>query len=205
MTWDTATTRIAPATAAITASDDEDEDSEPAEKPRADKPILVFVESPDDDDANQKIAKQIFDNNKVIIGSRFFKCVRMTEADALEDPIISEAGKQTPRLVLLTPDYEVGKVVQGKVSSSKVFNALKAVAKKSYKGNFDRNVKALLKLPNDFDCVNDAIKVLKQKEERGVKPGEAKRITKELEELAEEQKELEEKRDELLAMELKTA
>jgi len=205
VTWDTSPTRIAPDSAVVTASDDGDAASEPAEKPRADRPMLVFIESPDDDDANQKIAKQIFDNNKVIIGSRFFKCIRMSEADAVEDPILSEAGKSTPRLVLLTPDYDVSKVVQGKFSSSKVYTALKAVAKKSYKGNFDKQVKALLKLPNDFDCVNDAIKVLKGKQERGLKAGEAKRVTKELEELAKEQEELEKKRDELLKMELRSA
>ena len=205
MTWDTSTTRIAPGSAVETASDEEDADSEPAEKPRADRPILVFIESPDDEDANQKIAKQIFDNNKVIIGSRFFKCVRMPESDAVEDPILSEAGKSTPRLVLLTPDYEVGKVVQGKFSSSKVYTALKAVAKKSYKGNFDKQVKELLKLPNDFDSVNDAIKVLKAKQERGLNEAKTKQVEKELAELAKEQEELEKKRDELMKMELRSA
>jgi len=205
VTWDTSKTRVAPATAVATGSEEASTDGEPAEKPRADRPILVFVESPDDADANEKIEKQIFDNNKVIIGSRFFKCIRMPESDAMEDPILSESGNETPRLVLLTPDYEVGKVVKGKFSSSRVYSALKFVAKKSYKGSFDKQVKALLKLPNDFDCVNDAIKVLKEKQERGLNPAKAKKVEKELEELAEEQKELEAKRDELLKMELRSA
>ena len=72
-------------------------------------------------------------------------------------------------------------------------------------GNFERSVKALLKLPTEFDGVNDAVKTLKAKEERGVKPAEAKRIAKELEELAARQKELEETQAELLNLELKTA
>jgi hypothetical protein len=162
VTWDTNTKRVAPSDAVATASDEEakDEAEAPVEKPRADKPILVFIESPGDTDANDKIAKLVFDNNKVILGARFFKCIRMSAADAENDPILSEAGKRLPRIVMLTPDYEVGKVVDGKVSSSNVYKAMKSVASKSYKGSFERQVKALLKLPADYDSLNAELKVL---------------------------------------------
>ena len=205
MTWDTNTKKIAPPQAVATrsAEQEENKDEAPAEKPFAKKPILVFIESADDTGANDKVANIVFDNNKVILGSRFFKCVRMSAADAENDALLRDSGKKLPRIVMITPDYEIGKVVQGKVKAGDVYKAMKAVAKKSYKGNFERNVKALLKLPADYDSLNAELKVLKAKKEKGLKPNEVKKVNKKIADLEDQQKKLEERQAELLKMDLK--
>ena len=192
------------ADAAITPSDD-GKDPVEAERPRADKPMLVWIQHPSDDEPNEKIAKITLDPDKIRVGCSLFRCVKMTAEAASADPLLADTGKKYPRMVLITPDYDVVATLQGKISSSKLFAAMKKTAAKSYKCNFDKNVKGVIKLLGEFDKIANERDVLKTKEEKGVKPAVAKKIAKELEELDEREKEATEKRDELLKPDLKTA
>ena len=201
--WTTAD-KVAVSDATITPRDG-DEDPAPAEKPRADKPMLVWIPHPTDDEANEKITKVTLDPDKIRVGSSYFKCIKMSSEAAAEDRLLADTGKKYPRMVFITPDYEVVKVLEGKISSSKLYAAMKTTAGKSYEGNFDKGVKGVIKLLGEFDKIANERDVIKQKEDKGVKPAEAKKIAKLREELDEREKEANEKRDELLNPELKTA
>ena len=99
------------------------------------------------------------------------------------------------------------KVIEGKnLSSKKLYTAMKASANRAYKTKLDKNVKSLLKLLNEFNKINNAKKNLDQKEQRlgdEITKAETKKIAKEREELAEEQKAADELRAELYKFELK--
>ena len=197
--------RVSPADAVTTPSEGEEATDEEAPKPVAEKPFLVWIQDPIDEEANDKIAKVVLDPDKIRVGTCYFKCVKMSAEQAEADPLLAEAGKKLPRMVFITPEYEVAAVVEGKISSSKLYSAMKKTAKKSYKGNFDKNVKSVIKLLGKLDKIANDRKVLTQKEQKDPKPAELKKIAKEKEALEKEEQEILDKRRELLNPELKVA
>ncbi len=201
--WGTAA-RVSPATAVTTPREGEEAEEESA-APRADKPILVWVHDPIDEEANAKIAKVTLDPDKVRVGSAYFQCVKMTKEEALADPLIAESGKECPRMVLVTPDYEVAAVVEGKISSSKLYAAMKKAAKKSYKCNFDKNVKGIIKILGELDKIANEREMIAKKEADDPKPAELKKLAKEKSELEEHEKDVIERREKLMNPELKSA
>jgi len=197
-------TKVAVGSGVVTPS--EDGAAEPdTQAPRAEKPMLVWIQDPSAAEEDAKIEKVVLDPDKVRVGCKFFTCIKISSEDAANDRILADTGKKFPRMVLLSPEYDVVKTLEGKISSSSLFSAMKATAKKSYEGNFEKNVKDLIKLLGEFDKIANERDVLKQKEERGVNDAEAKRIAKEREELDEREKKANEERDELLKPDLKTA
>lgn len=199
----TSADRVAPAGAAVTGTSAEE--AAEAEKPRADKPMLVYVPHPGDEEPNEKIEKVTLDQDKIRVGCKYFRCIKMTAEAAAEDRLIAETGDEFPRMVLITPDYEVVKVLEGKISASKLYAAMKKTARKSYEGNFDKSVKSVIKLLGEFDKIANERDVLKNKEERGVNAAQAKKIAKEREELDEREKEAVAQKEELLKPELRSA
>lgn len=203
ITW-TSADKVSVATGEITPGEG-DEDAAEVKAPRADKPMLVWIQHPSDDEANEKVAKITLDPDKLRVGCSFFTCIKMTAEAASADRLLADTGKKYPRMVLITPDYDVVKVIEGKISSSKLYAAMKRTASKSYKCNFDKNVKGVIKLLGEFDKIENERDALTKKEDKGVKPAEAKKIAKAREELDDREKEANEQRDELLKPELKTA
>ena len=134
------------------------------------------------------------------------KYVEMYER-SIQDPegFWAEEGKR----ITWIRDYSKVKVIEGaKMKTKQVYNTMKKFASKEYKTKFDKNVKATLKLLLEYDKINNAVKVLKEKRERegaDISKGEAKKIEKELADLEERQKKAEEKEKELLTFELKGA
>ena len=197
--------RVSPVEAVVTPDEDTEGTDEEAPKPLAEKPFIVWIQDPLDEEANGKITKTVLDPDKVRVGTNYFKCVKMTEEEAKADPLLAESGKKLPRMVFVTHEYKVAAVVEGKISSSKVYAAMKKTAKKSYKGNFDRSVKSVIKLLGKLDKIANDRKMLSQKEAKDPKPAELKKIAKEKEALEEEEKEVLDERKRLLTPELKAA
>ena len=191
--------KVAPATAALTG---EQADAEQT-LPRLDKALMVYIVAPGDATAEQKIDKVALDPDNVRIGSQFFRCVKVTPENAAKDRLLSENGKEEPRFVFVTPDYEVAAVVEGKISGKKLYAAMTKAAKKSYDGKFDKNVSALRKLLNEFDKIENEREVLTQKEGRGVNDAEARKIAKERAELDERHEKATKQKQELLEIGLK--
>lgn len=206
ITWKTEA-HVSPSTATVTEREGEDEEAAgtESEKPRADKPMLVWIQDPVDEEANEKIARVVLDPDKIRVGCSFFACVKMTAEAAEADPLLAESGRKFPRMVFISPDYRIVKVLEGKITSSKLYGAMKKAAGKAYKGNFDKNVKRVIKLLGELDKIDNERRILAKKEEKDLKPAQVKKIAKEREELDEREKEALEKRSELLNPKLKRA
>ena len=174
----------------------------------ADKAMLIYVREPSEDTgAFDKIDKVILDDNKILVGMWAFRCVKMTPSDVQDDPLLADHGKELPRFILISPDYEDIKVIEGKkIKTKTLFDGMCKFAKKAYGVNLKKVAKDVMKVCNEFDKINTGLKTLKQKEARlgsDASKSDLKKIEKEKAELEEEQKAAEEKRDKLLTFKLK--
>ncbi len=206
--WESAQ-HIAPNNAEVTPSDDSTATpvaARPEAKERLDRPMWVYVVADGDADAMAKIDKIALDPDKVRIGSKFFRCVKVSPELAAKDKLLADTGDDAPRMVFIDVDYDVVEVIDGKkVSGSKIWSAMQKCAKKSYKGNLDRNVGALRKVLNEFDKIAKERQILSDKEQRGVNDSEAKKIAKEKEDLDARQKKAEGEQKDLFQMEVEAA
>ena len=119
----------------------------------ADKPMMVFVAHPDPTDKMMnRLDSVVFANEQFAVGTKFFDTIRISEADASRDRVLSEAGRGAPRIVFLTREYKVAKVLSGRgISAGKGVKAMKLLARKSYVNSFDKMVKGYIKLLNKLD------------------------------------------------------
>ena len=185
------------------------EEAAPAPVKRAEKPIMVYVADPGAaDETFDKVEKVVMTEDKIVIGTKAFTCVRMNPEQAAQDRLVSGAGKEVPRIVFVSTDYKETTVVEGsKLSIGGLWDAMQKQFKDAYKGDLEKNVKALLKVLQEFDKVNAARSVQEEKEKRNDKPTPADKAewAKTREELDERQKKAEKERDALLKFEKKAA
>ncbi len=207
--WSTAN-RASPALDGVITGDSasEEEAEEPAELKPADQPMLIYVHDGNAEDEDfQKIENIVLQDFKVAAARNAFRCLKMTPEDVENDPALAGNGKAPSRLLVVDRDWKKVKVIEGKnLSSKKLYTAMKASANRAYKTKLDKNVKGLLKLINEFNKINNAKKVLEEKEQRlgsEISKADAKKIAKEREELNEAQKEADALRDKLYHFELK--
>ena len=206
--WSTVN-RASPSRDGVVTGDDaseSDESEEPSEPKVADQPMLIYVTNGEGEDF-EKIENIVLQDFKVAAARNAFRCLRMTPEDVANDPVLADHGKGESRLLVVDRDWKKVKVIEGKnLSSKKLYKAMKASANRAYKTKLDKNVKALLKLLNEFNKINNAKKVLDEKERRlgaEISKAEAKKIAKEREELDEAQKDADALRDKLYKFELK--
>ncbi len=175
----------------------------------ADKPLFIFVTDGSEEGGFDKIKEVVLDDNKVLVGMRAFKCVKMTPSDVNDDPLLSghKRGKDTRYFLFVSRDYKKVTALTGsKIKAKKVYTTMKRFAAKAYKTKFDKNVKATLKLLIEFDKINNGLKVLADKETRlgaDISKSEARKIAAEKDALQKRQKEADSLRDKLLHFELK--
>ena len=204
--WGSAS-RVSPDTGATVTGEKAGDSAEPSEKPMAEKPIFIYVTDGSEDGAFDKIEKVILDDNKILVGMRAFKCVKMSPSDVQDDPLLSGHTKEDRYFMFVSRDYSKVKVLAGsKLKTKATYSMMKKFASKEYKTKFDKNVKATLKLLLEYDKINNAKKVLTEKKARegaDISKGEAKKIEKELADLEERQKKAEKTEKELLTFELK--
>jgi hypothetical protein len=119
----------------------------------ADKPMMVLVAHPDPTDKMMnRLDSVVFANEQFAVGTKFFDTIRISEADASRDRVLAKAGKGAPRLVFLSREYKVAKVLSGRgISAGKGLKAMKLLSKKSYVNSFDKMVKGYIKLLNKLD------------------------------------------------------
>ena len=203
--WSSAN-RASPATAVVTGDDAEETETPEALKP-VDQPMLIYVTDGTSNEDFEKIENIVLQDFKVAAARNAFRCLKMTPDDVEADPVLAGNGKAPARLLVVDRDWKKIKVIEGKnLSSKKLYKAMTASANRAYKTKLDKNVKALLKLINEFNKINNARKNLDQKEKRlgdEISKSDAKKIAKERAELEKEQKEAEELRDKLYDFKLK--
>jgi dGTP triphosphohydrolase len=205
--WDTAS-RISPADGGVVTGESTGDEAE-APKVLADKPLFIYVTDGAGEEGFDKIEKVILDDNKILVGMKAFKCVKMTTEDVANDPLLSGKSKDDRYFLFVSRDYEDVKAVDGsKLKTNAVYSMMKRFAQREYKTKFEKTVKATLKLLVEYDKINNAKKVIEAKKQRegdDLSKGEAAKIEKELAELEERQKKNEELEKELLKWELKSA
>jgi len=188
------------------------EDAESSKKTESEaqllaKPLFIYVTDGSTEGAYDKIEKVVLDDNKVLIGMKAFKCVKMSPSDVNDDPLLSGRSRDDRYFLFVSRDQSKVSVVDGsKMKAKGVYNAMKKHASKDYSTKFDKNVKAMQKLLLEFDKINNSVKVLNEKKQRlgsDISKGESKKIEKELAELSERQKKADAMRDELSTYKLK--
>jgi hypothetical protein len=194
--------RVSPETAVVTGKEDKDaKEDAVVETRRADKPMMIFISDSAVVEGFDKIEKVVLTDDKVLIGSRAFTCIKMTPEQAAKDKLLADAGKETPRIVFVTVDYKDTQVIEGtKLSVGGLWSAMQVQYRKAYEGNLETIAKSMLKVLIEFDKVGAARKVQDEKELRESKPtdGDKADWAKTKKELDERQSKAEKERDALL-------
>jgi hypothetical protein len=183
----------------------EEESVEPAAPAVAERPYLVFVPDPaaKESDAD-KIEKQVFQDERVALGSRAFTCVRMTPDDADADPLVSKHGKDLPRVVLVTADYKAALALsKARISTGSVWDSMKTVSDKWFTRSLEATVREMREIVLEADKIAAEKKALAEKRQRlddKASPAERAEIEKKVAALDERQRAVNEKEATLWAL-----
>jgi hypothetical protein len=122
---------------------------------RLERPMMVYIPGDDDtDSAMRKVEDVVFANEQFSIGAKFFDAVKVSAGDSLQDRILADAGRETPRIVFLKRDYTVHSVLQGKaISAGRLVKAMAQVVREEYDDNFDSMLRDYVKLLNERDRI----------------------------------------------------
>lgn len=214
MNW-TSPGRVAPPVqkAVVTPKEGEEskegaeESAKSAPVKRAEKPMMVYVSDPSGGgESFDKVEKVVLTDDRVCVGSKAFTLIKMTPEQAGEDRLLSAAGKDVPRIVLVSADYQDVTVLEGgKLSVGDLWKAMQSHFRKAYEGDLEKNVKSLLKVMLEFDKLAKARTVQEDKEKRSEKPTAADKAewAESKKDLDEREKKAEKERDALLAFEKK--
>ena len=159
-------------------NEDEEQKAAPANTSRiAERPMMVYVTSPDPTNRDaRKFEDVVLKSEAVAIGAKFFDCIRISEANADEDRLLAKAGRGAPRLVFLNREYKVTGTISGRsLSSSRISKAMNVVVKASYENNYDKMVKAYIKLLTRMDGMESVRQRIADKRTRlATKPNASK-------------------------------
>ena len=139
-------------------------------------------------------------DEKVALGVRAFRCVRMTPAQVDADSVLADNGKGTPRVLILNPAKpEKVKVLEAKdLKASKLFKAMKSTSNKFWKQKLDKVVKTHMSLLTEQDQLANAEKTISDKLARvGDDDKKAKKVKEEQAEIRAQLKEIKDKELEL--------
>ena len=136
-----------------------------AGKRYAERPMLVYVAG---DDATDSITRKLedvgFADERVGIGSKFFRCIKVTTGNALQDRLLKEHGKATPRLLFVRRDYTViATLEKKKLSSGSIVKSMARLAREEYKDSFSSMVSKYGKLLNERDRLDGVSTQLAEK------------------------------------------
>lgn len=174
----------------------------------ADKPMFIYVrEEGEGDGGFDRIDKVVLDDNKVLVGMWAFRCVKMSPSDIQDDPLLADQGKELPRFIFVSRDYSDIKVIEGsKIKAKTIFDAMSKLAKSEYGVNLKNCYKDTMKVLNEFDKINTAMKTLQEKKTRlgsDISKSDEKKMAKEIAELEERQKKADEAKAKLLTFKVK--
>lgn len=122
---------------------------------RSDRPLLVYIypepASERDDDPRVAVEEDpAFREASVVVGARFFDCVRIHEEDAREDRILRSYAASAPCLVFVRPDLTPSKCLKGRFSAARIFQAMCATVKLDYENCLRTTLKEQGKLEDEM-------------------------------------------------------
>ena len=167
-----------------------------------DKPLLVFVcDEGGGCETFDKIESIVLKDEKVALGMKAFRTVKMAPELLEDEPMMADTGKTLPRMVFLDPVKNKRTVLEAKkVKASSLYKAMKKVAASFYKENLDKVVKTHLKILTEQDKISNESRTLTDKKQRLAEKkdkAKLKKIEAELAELKEQKSELAKKKQEL--------
>ena len=168
--WDSAET-VSHAAKAVVSGDAATEEDASSREPTlkwTDKPILVYVcDEADGCEAFEKIEEIVLKDEKVALGMKAFRTLKMHPDDVDADPILKDQGKGVPRMIFIEPNKMKFKVLEPKkVKASSLYKAMKKTARGFWKESLEKVVKSHQKLMVDQDKLANEIKTLEDKKSR---------------------------------------
>jgi hypothetical protein len=165
-----------------------------------DRPVAVYVTDLSGvGEEYDKLEQVVLKHEKVALGMKAFRTVKMTPTEVAEDPLLAGKGTEVPRILLVEPaGKKVTVVEKSKLSAGGLFSAMEAVAGKHWSEKLDKVVKEHLSLLTKQDQVSNEEKVLCDKETR-LKEEEPAKVKKDLEKLAADREALQKEKAEITA------
>ena len=146
---------------------DSAEDAEAAEASPlrwSDKPIVVYVCDEAACDGFDKLEEVVLKDEKIGLGMKAFRRVKMHPDDVENDELLAGKGKEVPRMLIIEPvKLKISVLEKGKLKTSKLYKSMQKASDKFYKQKLDKIVKAHLKLLTEQDQLANAEKTLQQK------------------------------------------
>lgn len=187
----------------MTTGSSESEPSRPT-LAKASKPIFVYVSELGESEDAEKLETVTFKAEKVALGLKAFRTVRMHPENVAGDPLLADKGKESPRLLIVHPaDGKVVVLEKNKLSVAAVYSAMEDAVAKFYVERLDKTVKSHLDLLCDLDQLASKEKKLTDDVERaagkdGAKAEKEQAETKqELEAVRKEARDLSKKQSDL--------
>ncbi len=103
---------------------------------RSERPLLVYIypdaRSGKDDPRIAVEEDPAFRDESVVVGARFFDCVRIHKEDAQEDSALKGYAGSAPCLVLVRPDLTADKCLSGRFNADRIFAAMHDTLEEDY-------------------------------------------------------------------------
>jgi len=185
-------------TAVVTGESAAESESKEVALKWGDQPIVVYVCDDGGCEGFDKLEEVVLKDEKVALGMKAFRTVKMHPDYADVDPVTAGKGKDLPRMLVIEPTkMKVTVLEKGKLKASTLFKAMEKAVGKVYKEKLKKVVKGHIKLLTEQDQHSNAIKTINAKiarEDDEEKQAEAKEelaeIKKELAEVGKKMKEL---------------
>lgn len=119
--------------------------------------MVIYIAADDETSTTARKLEDIsFKDERVAIGAKFFRCVKISAANAAEDRLLKEHGSSTPRLIFVKRNYEVvGVLENNKLSASKIQKEMAKLCKDEYTNSFSSMLSNYAKLLNELDRLDD--------------------------------------------------
>ncbi|MEW6743160.1 MAG: hypothetical protein AB1486_10415 [Planctomycetota bacterium] len=176
------------------------------------RPLLVLREfATFDDPGNEKLSRRLYTERTVLL-CHWFNCVRLPpHVTELDHPFhMLFAGDDAPQLLLARADGSAVFPFEYKAPGADLEKLMTRVLDDHYAKNPSQVLGQLLKMLPRFDQLDSQIQELKDAldkaiEEQGATSGKAKKLARDLARLQVEKRELEERKEALRQIPLKTA
>jgi hypothetical protein len=156
--------RISPAAPATVTGKSAEEASEPSAVAASTRPYFVYVTDAGAD--ADKVEHVILKDERVALGARAFRAVKMSAEDAAADPLLSK-GREIPRFYVVSADAkDVVLLEKGRLSVSAIWDAMRAAAGRTYAQDLESVVKEMRGVVLEFDKIDGERKILEAKKQK---------------------------------------
>lgn len=128
------------------------------------KPLLVYVPS-NLRTRDQERFENALQIQQFVLCSRFFQCVRLSESQARQHPLLRLKFK-VPCLIVFNSSLKKKDVVRARASAMKAYSAMRRIGQPDYKTPIKETLRQAKVLLGDFDQVDEARNVLGLKQKR---------------------------------------